>query len=102
MSTLFCISIHAAREGGDSSTVIFTVCVLDFNPHRPGRRRRNSSLVCVLRDRISIHAAREGGDEEESAVLTDAEISIHAAREGGDFVSIIRAIKLRNFNPRRP
>ena len=57
------ISIHAAREGGDVSTIDFKPC--------------NAF--------ISIHAAREGGD----GVAVEAEgfsddISIHAAREGGD------------------
>ena len=55
------ISIHAAREGGDS--------------------RANSDIHTP---RISIHAAREGGDSPNNYVFTDIIISIHAAREGGD------------------
>ena len=56
------ISIHAAREGGD------TMDIYDLTPHK-----------------ISIHAAREGGDicSVERSV-TALPISIHAAREGGD------------------
>ena len=55
------ISIHAAREGGDSN-------------------RKE-----VLRgSEISIHAAREGGDKNRADIIRDFTISIHAAREGGD------------------
>ena len=55
------ISIHAAREGGDSER-----------------------LSVMLTDVISIHAAREGGDDEVKRCRFDNYISIHAAREGGD------------------
>ena len=56
-----CISIHAAREGGDAY-----------------------ACVTVHLKRISIHAAREGGDEDGLDTTTISLISIHAAREGGD------------------
>ena len=55
------ISIHAAREGGDSAKSC-----------RRGIRA------------ISIHAAREGGDLFSIFAFTGSKISIHAAREGGD------------------
>ena len=55
------ISIHAAREGGDS-----------------GRGLVEWDAV------ISIHAAREGGDRYPQIVQNIYAISIHAAREGGD------------------
>ena len=55
------ISIHAAREGGDSDSC-------------------NSSIITG----ISIHAAREGGDVFSRLVPILLSISIHAAREGGD------------------
>ena len=55
------ISIHAAREGGDSAA-------------RPQSRAQA----------ISIHAAREGGDCKILAGSANDHISIHAAREGGD------------------
>ena len=55
------ISIHAAREGGD--TVIIGTNV-EYG--------------------ISIHAAREGGDLLGDNDRLKACISIHAAREGGD------------------
>ena len=57
------ISIHAAREGGDTKSTYAT---------EPAKR-------------ISIHAAREGGDDLDKLFLRrKLSISIHAAREGGD------------------
>ena len=56
------ISIHAAREGGDSAA---------FGSNTKATQ-------------ISIHAAREGGDGHETKVKCENGISIHAAREGGD------------------
>ena len=55
------ISIHAAREGGDTV-----------------------DLFGKTSERISIHAAREGGDGSARALPVRMDISIHAAREGGD------------------
>ena len=97
------ISIHAAREGGDSDQ-----CGCD--------RTKTA---------ISIHAAREGGDHSAEAAVTagaafqstppvkaatrqtglsedEADISIHAAREGGDQGQPRRNHALPDFNPRRP
>ena len=68
--TVFEISIHAAREGGDKSVQ---------------HGRQNNS--------ISIHAAREGGDVAYTPKTTHAYISIHAAREGGDLTAK-QAIKI--------
>ena len=59
------ISIHAAREGGDSVPV-------------------NSTGIFS----ISIHAAREGGDLDATALRALVAISIHAAREGGDLLAV--------------
>ena len=60
-----CISIHAAREGGDAAR-----------------------MPKVRNDDISIHAAREGGDGRVRGSVLRRGISIHAAREGGDAVKI--------------
>ena len=68
--TFYRISIHAAREGGDSSRVRSTVSYI-----------------------ISIHAAREGGDDFLAQQDHDKTISIHAAREGGD-TNADKAIKI--------
>ena len=75
-----CISIHAAREGGDVKA---------------------SLKYC--RWKISIHAAREGGDA--AVALAEnplVDISIHAAREGGDDAAMPWTASARHFNPRRP
>ena len=56
-----CISIHAAREGGDV-----------------WKAASGRGIV------ISIHAAREGGDTDYEEMSNSLFISIHAAREGGD------------------
>ena len=74
------ISIHAAREGGDSG--------FRAAPEMVG---------------ISIHAAREGGDPTFMTVTKHRSlISIHAAREGGDYASAEGAFCQKDFNPRRP
>ena len=73
------ISIHAAREGGDT-------------PPQTGRKAKP----------ISIHAAREGGDTIAYEDSANTLISIHAAREGGDLrPPIVRSVG-GYFNPRRP
>ena len=59
---LNCISIHAAREGGDGII----------------------GAIKLRRMEISIHAAREGGDTSADDSKSITGISIHAAREGGD------------------
>ena len=97
------ISIHAAREGGDS------LCLIRF----------------FLLQIISIHAAREGGDEatlpSNGDILAfqstppvkaatkkflvqqgEFSISIHAAREGGDDEVSFKSPERLDFNPRRP
>ena len=73
------ISIHAAREGGDSLHLL------------------GNDIP-----EISIHAAREGGDVNPFFFTIIARISIHAAREGGDYNPSSRMLHLKYFNPRRP
>ena len=110
------ISIHAPREGGDTSAPYLSANCLNFNP-RPPRGGRQAGVLqsghifefqstppargattlglftgghTVL---ISIHAPREGGDlSDYLTAYGDPEISIHAPREGGDnevFVAVI-------------
>ena len=73
------ISIHAAREGGDSM-----------------------SFIGINIAFISIHAAREGGDQHILPFHNPFRISIHAAREGGDRFNIFAFSLFSDFNPRRP
>ena len=74
-----CISIHAAREGGDADNA-------------------NSKQLWD----ISIHAAREGGDTYACVTVHLKRISIHAAREGGDPAGCSGCRRAGYFNPRRP
>src|ERR1022692_1812929 len=57
------VSIHAAREGGDSVPLLPLVFVIGFNPRRPRGRRRERAHRVHHRSGVSIHAAREGGDD---------------------------------------
>ena len=78
------ISIHAAREGGDSSAASDGTRKHEFQstpPVKAATQARNRDEMVVG---ISIHAAREGGDGLRSVDLRGRDISIHAAREGGD------------------
>ena len=103
------ISIHAPREGGDSSANRCRSCWIHFNPRPPRGGRRENANYIQGNSEISIHAPREGGDEgtplspsiyerfqstppARGATLKPWErmflikISIHAPREGGDVV----------------
>ena len=57
------ISIHAAREGGDAQTALqLKHCIL-FQSTPPVKAATHRPLVYAAEDvEISIHAAREGGD----------------------------------------
>ena len=78
-----CISIHAAREGGDAVRMVSQpVRYISIHAAREGGDlciRFRYPLI-----RISIHAAREGGDDVGMVFQQCTLISIHAAREGGD------------------
>ena len=75
------ISIHAPREGSDTST--------DCRLHIVGS--------------ISIHAPREGSDAVFDGAYTETLcISIHAPREGSDRTRWSKRPSLSYFNPRSP
>ena len=100
------ISIHAAREGGDSrsyssamraarfqstppvkaATGLLSNCRADIGFQSTPPVKAATILAHSFRCsfRISIHAAREGGDYLGAIQRHKAAISIHAAREGGD------------------
>ena len=58
------VSIHAAREGGDATAPTMVREVVSFNPRRPRGRRPAWRALRPPRLVVSIHAAREGGDLE--------------------------------------
>ena len=79
------ISIHAAREGGDTRPTRLMSLLWTFQSTPPVKAATFRHAFFRLFTAISIHAAREGGDYPDIDVdsLTKG-ISIHAAREGGD------------------
>ena len=81
---LTCISIHAAREGGDAITQLPRIYRSKFQSTPPVKAATHAINKCRYGNRISIHAAREGGDCAYRRCRTQHHISIHAAREGGD------------------
>ena len=109
---IFSISIHAPREGGDSSFYLQFIGIKNFNPRPPRGGRHNAqsghqtainfnprpprggrqyfAQWCYVLHDISIHAPREGGDfmflRRGPRCL---KISIHAPREGGDLVPFV-------------
>ena len=119
-----CISIHAAREGGDQPLFLLRwVSNISIHAAREGGDRVQKYLHRLIA--ISIHAAREGGDlrvplfttlnklfqstppvkaatDDYVVHLHCLPISIHAAREGGDGSGSARAAARSDFNPRRP
>ena len=78
------ISIHAAREGGDTDTSSLSAARARFQSTPPVKAATQEAVVDAGLYEISIHAAREGGDGKITCPLMSWIISIHAAREGGD------------------
>ena len=57
-----CISIHAAREGGDPKRSLPMVNGVEFQSTPPVKAATLFSIFAFTGSEISIHAAREGGD----------------------------------------
>ena len=79
------ISIHAPREGCDSSTPGQAITWLEFQSTHPVRGATDAHLGQNPQHGISIHAPREGCDLAawHSGGMGNG-ISIHAPREGCD------------------
>ena len=114
--TVWSISIHAPREGGDLLSALIYPRVNHFNPRPPrggrhgaggGRcwgtyfnprpREGGDSLRAALGGvpEISIHAPREGGDRWNQRKEWMRDISIHAPREGGDHRGGVVGVQIR-------
>ena len=96
------ISIHAAREGGDDAGFMRTQLEPLFQstpPVKAATAQTESSLWILL---ISIHAAREGGDLPVRVGAICRAISIHAAREGGDTFAVATPSCLSLFQSTPP
>ena len=78
------ISIHAAREGGDTPIDMVAAADLLFQSTPPVKAATIAGNCFDDKQIISIHAAREGGDPVRQVLAHKEDISIHAAREGGD------------------
>ena len=118
------ISIHAPREGGDSTAATDPVDLFDFNPRPPRGGRPGHSAGRTAGQNFNPRPPRGGrrqkrpwADEEQrfqstppARGATDAyeaefgavTISIHAPREGGDAPPQNAPITAQNFNPRPP
>ncbi len=89
------ISIHAAREGGDTVPPMVCIYYIIFQSTPPVKAATHFPSRHVPAAFISIHAAREGGDVKAPAGVPAYKISIHAAREGGDFPPSVWCCLLR-------
>ena len=119
------ISIHAPREGGDSSANRCRSCWIHFNPRPPRGGRRENANYIQGNSEISIHAPREGGDEgtplspsiyerfqstppargatnQFHTCSKGQDISIHAPREGGDTFPGFRTLTRSTFQSTPP
>ena len=96
------ISIHAAREGGDTYMGYSFFNNIGFQSTPPVKAATAALNSSLFHPTISIHAAREGGDTDCTPAVYLSFISIHAAREGGDGFGMSRLSICGHFNPRRP
>ena len=78
------ISIHAPREGSDTSGGTAEAGRRRFLSTLPARGATRSWHRPNNSSGISIHAPREGSDVADNATWTGEKISIHAPREGSD------------------
>ena len=98
------ISIHAPREGSDSSGHMYygTIALL-FLSTLPARGATDVLQAGWLLHGISIHAPREGSDKPIEAYRgMTYYISIHAPREGSDAAPCSGQARPGHFYPRSP
>ena len=96
------ISIHAAREGGDSHMSMPVFGQIKFQSTPPVKAATAFEIEDKYGAMISIHAAREGGDKTELVMTANLRISIHAAREGGDIYMVHVNISICPFQSTPP
>ena len=118
------LSIHAPREGSDTSTLSHQYVRYTFNPRSPRRERRLPRLPPLRRHPFNPRSPRRerltkaldslGGYNFQStlpakgatgAFLLDSitrELSIHAPREGSDYEHLHGWLDCVSFNPRSP
>ena len=97
------ISIHAPREGSDSSALGKIRYQGGFLSTLPARGATQTRAHTRQSSEISIHAPREGSDGDgPGPIVRPKDISIHAPREGSDPDPRAYKAKQRNFYPRSP
>ena len=82
------VSIHAPREGCDSSSNPTRVRSKSFNSRTPGGVRLVGKCQLSVYVDVSIHAPREGCDSGTLLPVSHLGVSIHAPREGCDLIAV--------------
>ena len=96
------VSIHAPREGCDSSTRSGACVSTSFQFTHPGRGATRLPQRLPTHGNVSIHAPREGCDWNRQNAYNTPYVSIHAPREGCDPCNIQVRLKVGCFNSRTP
>ena len=98
------ISIHAAREGGDSCCFGYVLKYAAFQSTPPVKAAtlyivHRSSYANAFQSTPPVKAATP---RHLAFLIRNGGISIHAAREGGDAEILVKIKHVHDFNPRRP
>ena len=76
------VSIHAPREGCDSTRSIRAAFAIEFQFTHPGRGATDKERILNRLQRVSIHAPREGCDLVEMLTVVDT-MSFNSRTPGG-------------------
>ena len=97
------ISIHAPREGGDSTTELTLLYMLIFQSTPPARGATiRVHMVYTVGRHFNPRPPRGGRPAVFNYDYGFQDISIHAPREGGDRPFSFPLYMLQHFNPRPP
>ena len=96
------VSIHAPREGCDSSTRSGACVSTSFHFTHPGRGATRLPPRLPTHGNVSIHAPREGCDWNRQNAYNTPYVSIHAPREGCDCKDFVSSSCYPCFNSRTP
>ena len=79
------VSIHAPREGCDSSPIVITLALVCFNSRTPGGVRRLEILPCHRHWAFQFTHPGRGATLDRLCIRQASSVSIHAPREGCDY-----------------
>ena len=99
---LRCISIHAAREGGDARLLSNQPIKSAFQSTPPVKAATHRRGFLQAESKFQSTPPVKAATLLQKLFVPDGQISIHAAREGGDVVSFVMITSFWYFNPRRP